>query len=66
MNAKLIKSLSTQQLISVFIDTSNNNDSFIPEVRGWLMDELETRNPEAFDKWLSLDEPSDEDLYKFY
>lgn len=35
-------------------------------VRGWIMDELEKRNPEAFDKWLDLDYPDNESLKKLY
>lgn len=30
-------------------------------VRGWLMDELESRNPKAFDEWLE-DEAEDTEL----
>lgn len=35
-------------------------------VRGWIMDELEKRNPEAFDKWLDLDYPDNESLRNLY
>lgn len=45
--------------------TTNMNDSEISTVRGWLMDELESRNPEAFDKWLDQDEPEDNQLREF-
>ena len=30
----------------------------LPIVRGWLMDELEKRNPVAFSCWLESNEPS--------
>jgi hypothetical protein len=33
-------------------------------LRGWLMDELEKRNPEAFDKWLE-GEAEDASLRKY-
>lgn len=45
--------------------TTNSNDPEIATVRGWLMDELESRNPEAFDKWLDQDEPEDSQLREF-
>ena len=35
-------------------------------VRGWIMDELEKRNPEAFEKWLDLDYPDNESLKNLY
>lgn len=31
-------------------------------VRGWLMDELERRNPDGFNAWLEQDTPEDKDL----
>lgn len=45
--------------------TTNVNDSEIATVRGWLMDELESRNPEAFNKWLDQDAPEDNQLREF-
>ena len=45
--------------------TSKINNPEISTVRGWLMDELEKRNPEAFNKWLDQDEPNDEDLREY-
>ena len=35
-------------------------------VRGWIMDELEKRNPTAFDKWLDMDYPTNEVLRELY
>lgn len=35
--------------------TTTNSDHNIPAVRGWLMDEIERRFPEAFEKWLDGD-----------
>lgn len=53
----LIQGRSTENLIADFELTDVINDENIPTVRGWIMDELEKRNPEAFDKWIdSLDE----------
>lgn len=34
----------------------------LPTVRGWLMDEIERRNPSGLDAWLEQDAPEDEDL----
>lgn len=45
--------------------TSNINDPEIATVRGWLMDELESRNPEAFNKWLDQDAPEDSQLREY-
>ena len=45
--------------------TSSINDTGIFIVRGWLMDELESRNPEAFNAWLDQDDATDESLREF-
>ena len=29
----------------------------LPTVRGWIMDELEARNPEAFSAWMDDEDP---------
>lgn len=64
----MIKAKTTRQLIDTFILTGVVNDPHIYTVRGWIMDELESRNPEAFEAWLESDEyfPEDESLYKFF
>lgn len=38
----------------------------IATVRGWLMDALEDKNPEAFDKYLDDENCADEDLRKYF
>ena len=48
----IIASQSTERLVEQFELSELSNDPHIPTVRGWIMDELEKRNPEAFDKWL--------------
>lgn len=58
-----IKKLSTPQIIDQFELTEAVNDKYIPIVRGWLMDELESRNSEAFDKWLESGEDSPRIFY---
>lgn len=57
INAKaaVVKKMSTRQLIETFIMTGKINNPEIPTVRGWIMDELEARNPDAFDAWLDGD-----------
>ena len=35
-------------------------------VRGWILDELERRDPEAMDAFLESDDFSDEALYKYF
>lgn len=54
----LIAGQSTTDLITQFELTDISTDSHIYMVRGWLMDELEKRNPEAFWKWVDSDEES--------
>lgn len=62
----IIKARTTAQLIQDFILTGHSNDKHIPIVRGWIMDELESRDPEAFAAWMNEDIPADEDLLLFF
>ena len=64
--AAKIKSMTTRQLIETFILTGAVNDPHIYTVRGWIMDELETRNPEAWEAYLDSDSLEDEDLLKYF
>ena len=62
-----IKRMTTNEIIATFILTDTNNDPNIPTVRGWLMDELEARNPEAFAAWLDSDDCLDDrTLYQYF
>ena len=61
-----LKELTTSQLIEAFIMTGTNNDSNIPTVRGWIMDELERRNAEAFNAWLDSEDYADDESVKKY
>lgn len=36
----------------------------LPVTRGWLMDEFERRNPEAYDAWLEAYDASPRDFFK--
>lgn len=48
----LVAAQSMERLIEQFELTEKSNDENIDIVRGWYMDELEKRNPEAFWKWI--------------
>ena len=61
---EIISKQTLDQLLTQWELTSVINDSNIYTVRGWLMDELSKRNPEAFDKWLD-DDAEDENLRKY-
>lgn len=56
---EMISKQSLDQLLTQWELTSVINDENIPTVRGWLMDELEKRNPEALGKWLDSDAEDD-------
>jgi hypothetical protein len=60
LNSK-VASLSTSQLCEAFELTNDNYDSAIPVVRGAIMDELESRNPEAFNVWMGSEVVADMD-----
>ena len=61
---EIISKQTLEQLLDQWELTNVINDKHISIVRGWLMEELEKRNPEAFNKWLD-DYSSDEDLRKY-
>jgi hypothetical protein len=48
----LIAGLTLEDLITQFEMTETINDKDIYMVRGWMMDELENRNPKAYEEWL--------------
>ena len=56
-------------LTGVMIDaahaTKKPYDPNLTTVRGWLMDEIERRNPEAFERWLDSD-TDDDGLLAYY
>jgi hypothetical protein len=54
-------------LTGIMIDTQKKNvDPNMFTVRGWLMDEIERRNPEAFEKWIDSDKDDDGLLEYFH
>lgn len=64
--SQMLRTRPTGSLISEFIMTGVLNDPHIPTVRGWYMDELKRRDPEAYDAWLDDPQCRDEDLYKYF
>ena len=63
----MLSRLSLEQLIKEFDMTEGMPASFeLSMVRGWIMDELEKRNPTAYDKWLDMEYPTNEALRELY
>lgn len=63
----MLSRLSLEQLIKEFDMTEGMPASFeLSMVRGWIMDELEKRNPTAYDKWLDMDYPTNKALRELY
>lgn len=60
-----LKAYSLDKLCDLWDLTENMNSPEIPTVRGWLMDEIERRNPEGFDAWLEQDAPEDKNLRRY-
>lgn len=54
---------STTELVGDFEATEKVNDPSIYMVRGWLMDELESRDAEAFEAWIDSDKESPRTFY---
>jgi len=53
---EIFTAMETKELLEAFELTNDNNDTNIPTVRGWIMDELELRNPVEFANWLDTDD----------
>ena len=48
-----VSNRTTNELIELFEETEKMEiTNELATVRGWIMDELETRNAEAFEKWI--------------
>ena len=60
----LIAAQSTERLLEQWELTTESKDPNIYRVRGWLMDEIEKRCPEGFDRWLET-ENTDESLREY-
>lgn len=60
-----LKELALDQLLSIWEETEHLDAPEVPTLRGWLMDEIERRNPEAFNAWLDQDAPEDNQLRQY-
>ena len=59
----LAKAQTLENLVEAFELTDGIHNLDVSTVRGWLMAELEARNPEAFEKWLDSNEDSPRKFY---
>ena len=50
--AQKMKALPTAALVKLFNETETWTDDSAYTMRGWIMDELEARNPAAWDKYM--------------
>ena len=62
---ELFATLTTEKLLVVWESTEYLNTPECPTIRGWLMDEIEKRFPEAFSAWLDEEIPQDKDLRRY-
>lgn len=62
---QILKNRDTKNLIDDFIFTNKISSPNVFTVRGWIMDELERRSPEAFAAWIDFD-GTDESLHYFF
>lgn len=62
---KNLEGRTLEQLVDMFEETAKIDEDGIYDVRDWLMDEIEKRNPKGFDEWLDLEEPEDKELRKY-
>lgn len=61
-----ITTASLETLVGLWEQTNAAPFSLdLATVRGWLMDELERRDPDGFNAWLEQDTPEDSDLWQF-
>jgi hypothetical protein len=57
---KLLNRLTVKQLIDLWNETEHQLMSIdLATVRGWIMDCLECKDPEAFNQWVDADFPND-------
>lgn len=62
---EMIAKKTMRELVELFNVTTKMSDKNISTVRGWIMDEIEKRNPIGFDKWLDSEDCADENLALF-
>lgn len=65
MNAaeQKIAAHKTEMLIEIMELTLTDQRPEVPTVRGWVMDELERRDPEAFAEWLDSEDGSPRNFF---
>lgn len=51
---EILSTRSIKDLVELFEMIEDSDEEYIYIVRGFIMDELEERNPEAFDTWLDI------------
>lgn len=61
----MLQNSSLENLLDLWELTAALNGPQVPTVRGWLMDEIERRNPYGFDAWMDQDAPEDQDLLRY-
>lgn len=57
-NEQLLKAWETTEFLSTSPETAIT--------RGWIMDELEKRNPSAFNAWMDSESPEDSTLRRYF
>lgn len=65
MARETLKNSSLEKLLDLWELTDTLKGPQVPTVRGWLMDEIERRNPDGFYAWLDQDAPEDQDLRRY-
>ena len=65
MARETLKNSSLEKLLDLWELVDTLKGPHVPTVRGWLMDEIERRNPDGFDAWLDQDSPEDQDLRRY-
>jgi hypothetical protein len=59
-----LKTLNLDDLIKAWEEVDKRELKVgVARTRGWIMDELEARNKEAFDKWIDSDNGNVRDFY---
>ena len=59
----LVAGMSTAKILDVFEATTDKQTSVeLAMTRGWLLDEIEKRFPEEFDRWLDSETCEDAEL----
>ena len=60
-----LRKMSPESLVEKFELTGSMDGAEVAEVRGWLMDAIEEKNPDGFNAWLDTKAPADSDLRKY-